>query len=149
VDAETLTYTRNSVMGKLLLEKDLFGALEPFRPVIDGNEFGDQPLNLFKSGQWQTHKELIVGINQEEMAQISAFFEDLGLPLPKAVFEVSILIYLKYFLFFSDRISYVFLGKDKRFRRHSHHAVVAFWCLVMVLEMGFRFSYFIGINFES
>ena len=88
VDPETLTYSRNSVMGNLLIEGDLFGAIEPFRPVIDGIEFMDQPLNLFKNGKWQTHKELMIGTNQEEMAQISAFFEDIGLPLPKAVFEV-------------------------------------------------------------
>ena len=83
-----LTYTRNSVMAKLLLEGDLFGAIEPFRPVIDGIEFTDQPLNLFKTGKWQAHKELMIGTNQEEMAQISAFFESLGIPLPKALFEV-------------------------------------------------------------
>ena len=86
--AEDITYSRNSVIAKLLLEGDLFGAIEPFRPVIDGVEFIDQPLNLFKAGLWQNHKEFLSGFNQDELAHVSAFFQDLGLPLPKILFEV-------------------------------------------------------------
>lgn len=86
--AESITYSRNTVMAKLILEGDFFGAIEPFRPVIDGTEFTDQPLTLFKTGKWQNHKEFLLGFNQDEMAYISAFFQDLNLPMPKFLFEV-------------------------------------------------------------
>ena len=76
------------MIAGLLKDGDLFGAIEPFRPVIDGEEFKDQPLNLFRNGLWQTHKEVIIGTNQEELAQISAAFESIGIPLPKSLFEV-------------------------------------------------------------
>ena len=87
-DPEAITYSRNAVIAKLLAERDFFGVFEPFRPVIDGLEYTDQPLALFRDGLWQTHKEVMIGFNEHEMAFVNAFFEDIGLPLPKAVFEV-------------------------------------------------------------
>lgn len=71
-----------------LREGDLFGAIEPFRPVIDGLEYKGQPLTLFKKGMWQSDKELMIGTVQEEMAYIQAIFENMDLPLPRSLFEV-------------------------------------------------------------
>ena len=71
-----------------LAEDDLFGAIEPFRPVIDGTEFTAQPLTLFKNGQWHSHKELIIGTTNEEMAWIEAVFTSIETPMSKKLFEV-------------------------------------------------------------
>jgi len=72
-----------------LTEGDLFGAIEPFRPVIDGVEFKAQPLTLFKNGLWQSHKELIIGTTNEEMAWVEAVFDSIGFVLPQFLFEVN------------------------------------------------------------
>ena len=71
-----------------LREGDLFGTIEPFRPIIDGTEYTSQPLTMFKNGEWHTDKEIIIGTTQEEMSYIHALFETSGLPFPKSLFEV-------------------------------------------------------------
>jgi len=53
-----------------------FDYFEPYRPVIDGVEFKDQPLNLFRDGKWQKHKQVIIGMNTEEKAKWLVGFED-------------------------------------------------------------------------
>ena len=86
-----------------LIENDLFGAIEPFRPVIDGIEFRAQPLTLFKNGMWQTDKELIIGTAQEEMAYIEALFEKANINLTCRLFKVRIIklncFYLRFICF--------------------------------------------------
>ena len=75
-------------MALSLRDGDFFGGIEPFRPVIDGTEYKAQPLTLFKNGLWQTHKEVIIGTNQEEMSYVDSVLEGTGLPFPKRLFEV-------------------------------------------------------------
>ncbi|CAK8690998.1 unnamed protein product [Clavelina lepadiformis] len=74
-DAWTITQARDKVMAEALKNKDLWGGVEPFRPVIDGVEFTDQPLNLFQNGIWNSEKAVLFGTNEGEMAYVSAAFE--------------------------------------------------------------------------
>ena len=46
-------------------------ALETFRPTIDQTEFAKNPLNLFREGNWQTYKELIIGSNIDEFVVLT------------------------------------------------------------------------------
>lgn len=46
------------------------GLVEPFRPIIDGNEFTDHPLHLYRDGKWNSAKDMIVGVATEELATI-------------------------------------------------------------------------------
>lgn len=41
---------------------------EPFRPLIDGQEFLDQPFVHFDQGLWNTDKDVMLGVTAEEMA---------------------------------------------------------------------------------
>ena len=66
-------------MIKSLLDIELFNGIEPFRPIVDGDEFTNQPLNLFKNGKWNKEKELIVGSNSEEMSYVSAVLANIRL----------------------------------------------------------------------
>ena len=87
-DPQVLVDAISQMLPASLADGDMFGAIEPFRPVIDGTEFRAQPLTLFKNGQWQSHKELIIGTTSEEMAWVEAVFTSIGIPLPKRLFEV-------------------------------------------------------------
>lgn len=64
---------------------------EPYRPLIDGEEWADQPLMLFQQGKWHTEKPVIIGTNFEEMSYVSAVLNE-ALPggLGKRLFEVSL-----------------------------------------------------------
>ena len=76
-------------MAEALKNKDLWGGVEPFRPVIDGVEFTDQPLNLFQNGRWNSEKAVLFGTNEGEMAYVSAAFEYIpNLAILGDVFEV-------------------------------------------------------------
>ena len=88
MDPQVLVDAISKILRASLADRDMFGAIEPFRPVIDGTEFRAQPLTLFKNGQWQSHKELIIGTANEEMAWIEALFTSIGFKLPKSLFEV-------------------------------------------------------------
>jgi len=46
-------------------------ALETFRPTIDQAEFTKNPLMLFREGNWQTYKELIIGSNVDEFVLLT------------------------------------------------------------------------------
>ena len=46
---------------------------EPFRPIIDEEEFSNQPLELFKTaGTWNSDKEMIIGTNNGELDILNA-----------------------------------------------------------------------------
>ena len=90
------------MLASSLVEGDLFGAIEPFRPVIDGVEFTAQPLTLFKNGLWHSQKELIIGTTHEEMAWVQAVFNSINFPLPKAIFNVIDLKSRFYFKLFKN-----------------------------------------------
>ena len=54
---------------------DLFTVLETFAPVIDGEEFTQDPIQYFQNGGWQNNgKNVIIGSNSEEMSLVSAQF---------------------------------------------------------------------------
>lgn len=46
------------------------GFIEPFRPVVDGTEFSDQPIHLYRDGKWNSGKDMIVGVETEELEAI-------------------------------------------------------------------------------
>lgn len=56
-----------------LLDRDLYALIEPYRPVIDGREFMDQPLNAFRDGEWQKSKRILLGTNIQE-AEVAKFY---------------------------------------------------------------------------
>lgn len=58
---------------------DPSGMTEPFRPVIEGEEFTDQPLELFRNGKWQTDKEILIGTNIQELETVQYETPDQGL----------------------------------------------------------------------
>ncbi|XP_039252803.2 crystal protein-like [Styela clava] len=43
-------------------------SIETYLPVIDGVEFKDLPMNLYKSGKWNSDKDMIIGVTTEEQA---------------------------------------------------------------------------------
>ncbi|XP_077971643.1 crystal protein-like [Styela clava] len=55
------------VMAASAIDGDGWSAIEPYRPIIDGVEFTDQPLTLFQTGKWNVDREYIVGANTEEV----------------------------------------------------------------------------------
>lgn len=76
------------MMAMSVMDGDGFNAVEPYRPIIDGVEFTDQPLTLFQSGKWNTDKEYIMGANTEEV-EILQFYIPLGGKLSKDLFWVN------------------------------------------------------------
>lgn len=98
-----------SIMALALVEdKDIFSTVEAFRPVIDGDEYKDQPLALIRDGKWQNYKDLIVGTNTQELETIQ-FYIPKNITISKNIFEVSILLKipecLYYFSIFVNRFS--------------------------------------------
>ena len=89
-----LSNARNSVMLRGLTDLDVAQIAEPYRPTIDGVEWTDQPIELFKAGKWQKEKPLIIGTNFEEMSYVSAVLKE-ALPggFSKRLFEVCTIKY--------------------------------------------------------
>lgn len=79
------------VMARSFLNKDIWTVVEPFRPVIDGEEYKDQPLNLFRDGMWQKYKSFIIGTNTEE-TYILKYFNPTSFKISNATVYVSIKI---------------------------------------------------------
>ena len=86
VNATALVETRNEVMVRSLLSGELWNGVEPYRPIVDGVEITDQPLQLFKRGEWQKEKPIVVGSNEAEMVYVSAVIGRIS--MPKKLFEV-------------------------------------------------------------
>ena len=49
--------------------------VEPFRPIIDGDEFTQQPLAMLQDGDWNTEADVIIGTNREELWDVIAIFD--------------------------------------------------------------------------
>ena len=49
--------------------------VEPFRPIIDGDEFTQQPLATLQDGDWNTEADVIIGTNREELWDVIAIFD--------------------------------------------------------------------------
>ena len=49
---------------------------EPYRPVIDGVEFSQQPLEYFSQLRGQLNKDIILGTTSDEMAFIKLMYEE-------------------------------------------------------------------------
>lgn len=75
-----------AIMALSVLQGDAWSGVEPFRPIVDGIEFTDQPLTLFQSGKWNTEKDYIIGANTQEV-EILQYYIPTG-NLPKSIFQV-------------------------------------------------------------
>jgi len=64
-----------------MVNGDPLSLMELYRPILDGREFTDQPLNLFRRGEWQHHKPVIMGSNTDELYYITSIFNGLGVPM--------------------------------------------------------------------
>jgi len=45
-------------------------ASQPYRPILDGDEFTLPPLQFFQSTVWNTNKKILIGFTEEERAGI-------------------------------------------------------------------------------
>jgi len=45
-------------------------ACQPYRPILDGVEFTQPPLEFFQSYDWDTDKKFLIGFTEEETAGI-------------------------------------------------------------------------------
>lgn len=70
VSTRALSSRQISVMLRSFVNRDVMGLIEPFRPIIDGVEFSDQPLHLYRDSKWNSDKDMIVGVETEEMESI-------------------------------------------------------------------------------
>merc|ERR1719427_2159344 len=66
---------QNPLRARLIPKGDIFSVVEPYRPIIDGVMFKDQPMNSFRDGAWHSHKELIIGSTTQEMAYVNSVYE--------------------------------------------------------------------------
>lgn len=74
-DAQAVMGAATNVQVNAFRERDVFGLVEPFRPVIDGVEFTDQPMELFQDGKWNNEKTIMIGSTTDELAQTIKIFE--------------------------------------------------------------------------
>nr|XP_039252805.1 acetylcholinesterase-like [Styela clava] len=75
------------VVIRSLIAGDIMGMSEPYRPVIDGVEFTDQPMSLYRDGKWNSYKSMIMGVNTQELDDIPYFVPD-PVPTGKALFTI-------------------------------------------------------------
>jgi len=75
-DPSLIANATNGVIKRALEKDDVWGAIEPYRPVIDGQEFAKQPMELFKAGEWSSNKEIIIGTNSQELVYILEILGD-------------------------------------------------------------------------
>ena len=73
VNAEDLVQALPLVIYNALLRGSSDDATESFRPIIDGDEFQTQPLVHFDLGIWNIEKEVMMGVNAEELAYIEQY----------------------------------------------------------------------------
>jgi len=45
-------------------------AIQPYRPIIDGDEFLQSPLPFFQTTMWNTDKKILLGFTAEEFASV-------------------------------------------------------------------------------
>jgi len=74
---EVIYDKQNPLRARLIPQGDIFSLVEPYRPIIDGEMFTDQPINIFRDGLWHTDKELIIGTTTQEMAYVNSVFDTL------------------------------------------------------------------------
>lgn len=49
---------------------------QPYRPVLDENEFPYPPLEFFQTGLWTVNKDIIIGTTSDEAASIKLDYEN-------------------------------------------------------------------------
>ena len=85
---EELVKVANRIRLRSVANADLYTAVEPFSPVLDGSEFTFDPIQYFENGGWHgNEKNVILGTNIDEMAFISAYIPKL-LKISYEKFEV-------------------------------------------------------------
>lgn len=75
------------VQAQNIAKPDLFGIIEPFRPVIDGIELKENPIQFIQNGGLSGEKEIIIGTDIEEMIYVPAYIPD-RLNITKKRYEV-------------------------------------------------------------
>lgn len=75
-DPKTLIAQSYKMRALNLINLDILGTIEPFRPVIDGIEFTDIPMKLFQQGIWNKEKHVIMGATTEEMYFVPVYIPE-------------------------------------------------------------------------
>jgi len=71
-----------------IVNRDLYGAISPFRFVLDGDEFTLNPFRFIQEGNCiGTSRLVLMGTNIEEMNNIDVFIPP-GLEITKGLFQV-------------------------------------------------------------
>ena len=72
-----------------ILNGDLFGAIEPFGFVLDGEEFTHNPIEFIQGGKWMGDSRVVImGTNIDEMNNVEVFIPDF-IKLNRERFEVA------------------------------------------------------------
>lgn len=73
---------------------DIWGTIEPFRPIIDDVEYTKQPMDSFRDGDWHTDKGLVIGTNTQELEMIQYYIPFID--ISRLMYKVILLIKLKH-----------------------------------------------------
>ncbi|XP_077974532.1 crystal protein-like [Styela clava] len=87
-NATEITRRQLAVQVRGFVTGDVMAFIEPYRPVIDGVEFTDQPLALYRGGKWNSDKSMIVGVNTEESDGIAYLLPE-TFPTGKTMFTIA------------------------------------------------------------
>lgn len=102
---------------------DIWGTIEPFRPIIDDVEYTKQPMDSFRDGDWHTDKGLVIGTNTQELEMIQYYipFIDISRLMYKVIIINKIKAYSNqaYCIVVSYRNFTQFFLARKRGRAHS------------------------------
>lgn len=82
------------MVRSLVKDQDLYNTIEPFRPVLDGEEFTKQPFEMFADGTWNIEKDVLMGTNANELEILQFFIPTQGpngteIQFGKRAYEVS------------------------------------------------------------
>jgi len=70
-------------------EEGVLESSQTYRPIIDGDEFTQHPLQFFQSTPWDTDKKLLIGFTADEWGSIKFYTPNIS----RDEFLVSTFIY--------------------------------------------------------
>ena len=76
MDAYDLVMQAPRLQAQSILNRDLFGIIEPFRFVLDGKEFSQNPIQFVQNGGWFDGKPAIMGTDVDEMIFVPLYLPD-------------------------------------------------------------------------
>ena len=76
LDPYTLVNQTKQIAIQNILKLDIYGAAEPFRFVLDGKEFSENPVQFVKNGGLFGNKPVIIGTTPDEMIDIPLLIPD-------------------------------------------------------------------------